>query len=148
MQTDIMVDFGTTQVGREKVSRLIENLEKSYPEADIHIQEPKGAFPSASDPLTIIIAANASVQLIACIYPKLKDKISEIKGETEILNIEDIAVEYLEQHTRVSKELLDLKKKEVSGGYLIFVFEYLEDKSEHQIKIKRDDVRDWRYKEL
>jgi hypothetical protein len=148
MQTEIMVNLEKEGVQREEIEDRLQDIETSYPEVDLEIKDPDGAFPTTpTDPFTLVIAANASVQLLACIYPKLKSKISEIRGESEVLNVEDVAAEYLEQHTRVTTDKLDLNKKEASDNYLIFVFEYLEDGSEHYIKIDPDNIRDWTYEE-
>jgi len=64
-----------------------------------------------------------------------------------LLELDEFAVEYLGQHTRVTRDQLDLEEKSRSGSYITYTYEYLEDGSTHYIEINDDDPTDWYYEE-
>lgn len=149
MQANISISIQDSSTTPDDVRGILQEMESTFPEASFEIDDPEGGFPTPppTDPYTLIIATNASVQLIAVLIPKLKDKLSGIIDDADVLNIEDVAMEYLEEHTRVSRGGLDLKNREVSENDVTFEYEYMADGSLHRITINRDDITNWEYEE-
>lgn len=146
MEANLAVHLEDEGVDRDEIESLLREIRESHPEVDIEIEEPKGAFP-IGDPLQLVIAVNASAQLIAFLYPRIKDRFSKMGGNTSLLDIDEMAIEYLDNHTRVTQDQLDLMEKRISDDYAIFIFAYQEDGSEHYIKINTDNPADWEYNE-
>lgn len=147
MEGSLSIEFEHPSVERAGLEEELRNVQEYYPDSEISIEEPKGAFPAGVDPLQVIVAVNASVQAFVLIYPTLREKLAEMGGETNVLDVDKIALEYLDQHTRVTRDQLDLADRSTSGQHVIFVYEYLEDGSEHYIRINRDEPTDWEYEE-
>lgn len=144
MEADFSVEFDN-EIDSEEINNTLSAIESNYEDLKISKETEEGAFGVSTGTLTLIIAVNASIQTLACTFPKIKSAISSLGGSVGVDNTIDIAKERLEEHTAVKTEDLELSDKSYERDYAVFVFNHSEDDTQHRIKVNEDDLRDWVY---
>lgn len=148
MKAAISADFASTEVQRNEIEEIIEDIEEDHPDAEIEIEDPQGVFPvPGGDPLTVIIAVHAGIGIIDKLYPKIQRRLSDKGGDVDFLEVDDIARERLATNTQMKRDNIDLVSKNRSGEYFCYTFRCLDDESEHYIEINQNNITDWKYEE-
>lgn len=150
MQTGIQVVLNeNNETSPEKIQEIIREIDDLEQDIDVELQEPKQLLPTlgVGESLTLVIAVNSTINLLINTYPAIRNRFSNIGGETTIPNTDKIAKGYLVNQAGISQEEISLNQRDVSGNVIEFVYIDQETDKEYYVKVNKNEIENLEYEE-